>query len=239
MSFSSRLKIPALLFSLVCTSLFSSANALAAAPLLLQYPSLSQSTIAFRYADDLWTVARSGGPAERLTSVGAVNEGPFFSPDGSQIAYSARVHEISQVFVIPAAGGIPKRLTWHPLGSYAVGWTPDGKDVLFTSMRSSFRHFRRIFKAHADGSGMPEALPMPAAYEGTYSPDGSRFAYEPVTRWEEGWKRYHGGQNFPIWIVDLKTLEVEKIPSRNTTDTHPVWVDGGWRRARPGFALPL
>jgi tricorn protease len=224
MPFHSRLKIPALLFSLVCTPLFSSANALAAPPLLLQYPSLSQSTIAFRYADDLWTVARSGGPAERLTSVGAVNEGPFFSPDGSQIAYSARVHEISQVFVIPAAGGIPKRLTWHPLGSYAVGWTPDGKDVLFSSLRSSFRHFRRIFKAHADGSGMPEALPMPAAYEGTYSPDGSRFAYEPVTRWEEGWKRYHGGQNFPIWIVDLKTLEVDKIPSRNTTDTHPVWV---------------
>ena len=63
-----------------------------------------------------------------------------------------------------------------------------------------------------------------SAYAGSYSPDGQSFAYEPITRWEEGWKRYYGGQNFPIWIVNLKTFDLEKIPSNNTTDTRPVWV---------------
>ena len=49
-------------------------------PLLLRNPSLSQDNIAFRYADDIWTVSRQGGDAERLTSNGQVNAGPFYSP---------------------------------------------------------------------------------------------------------------------------------------------------------------
>ena len=39
-------------------------------PLLLTTPSLSQDKIAFLYADDIWTVSRQGGDAERLTSSG-------------------------------------------------------------------------------------------------------------------------------------------------------------------------
>ena len=204
---------------------FATSQAAPSAPaLLLRYPSLSQTTIAFRYADDIWTVSRNGGEAERLTSTGQVDDGPFFSPDGSQIAYSAHPHGVSDVYVIPAAGGVPRRITWHPSSSYAVGWTPDGKDVLFSSMMLSYRHFFRLFRAHSDGSGSPEALPLPAAFEGSYSPDGQSIAYESITRWQEAWKRYHGGQNFPIWIANLKTLDIEKIPSDNTTDTNPVWV---------------
>ena len=49
----------------------------AQAPLLLRNPSLSQDRIAFLYADDIWTVSRKGGEAERLTSDGEVNAGPY------------------------------------------------------------------------------------------------------------------------------------------------------------------
>jgi len=193
-------------------------------PLLLQNPSLSQTTVAFRYAGDIWTVPRAGGEAERLTSTAAVAEGPFFSPDGSMIAYSANLHGNTDVYVVPAAGGIPRRLTWNPAGNTAVGWSPDSKEILFSSMRASVRHYMRLFKVHADGTGSPEPLPLPAAYKGSLSPDGQSIAYEPVFRWEPDWKQYHGGQNFPIWIVNLKTLDLEKIPSSNTTDTDPVWI---------------
>lgn len=51
-----------------------------AASLLLRNPTLSQDRIAFLYADDIWTVPRQGGEARRLTSVGQVVDGPFFSP---------------------------------------------------------------------------------------------------------------------------------------------------------------
>ena len=208
-------------------ALFASVPAAFAAsnpPLLLQSPSLSQTSVAFRYAGDVWTVPRAGGEAQRLTSTAALFNGPYFSPDGTQIAYSANLHGNTDVYVVPTAGGIPRRLTWHSAGNFAIGWTPDGKGVLFASMRDSPRHYMRLFTVHADGSGTPEPLPLPAAFDGSFSPDGQSIAYEPVTRWESDWKYYRGGQNFPIWVVNLKTLDLEKIPSSNTTDTYPTWV---------------
>jgi tricorn protease len=192
-------------------------------PLLLRNPSLSQDKIAFRYADDIWTVSRQGGEAERLTSVGAVTDGPYFSPDGSQIAYTARQNGGRDVYVIAASGGIPRRITWHPGGSFVAGWSPDGKCVLINSGAASYRHYVRLFCVHADGSGVPEPLPVPSGYEGSFSPDGQSLAYQPFTKWQPAWKRYVGGQTTPIWIVNLKTLDLQKVPRENSNDSNPVW----------------
>jgi len=196
----------------------------AQAPLLLRTPSLSQNMIAFRYADDIWTVARQGGEAERLTSNGQVVAGPIFSPDGTWIAYSARLHGNADAYVIPASGGVPRRITWHPDGSAVVGWSPDGKDVLITSGAASYRHFLKLFRVHADGSGVPEPLPLPSGFQGSFSPDGQSIAYQPFTKWQPAWKRYVGGQTTPIWIVNLKTLDLVKVPRENSNDSNPVWV---------------
>src|SRR5664279_2532736 len=112
------------------------ASAWSATPLLLRNPALSQDKIAFLYADDIWVVAREGGEARRLTSAGSVVAGPYFSPDRTQIAYSARAHGLRDVYVVNAEGGVPRRLTWEPTGSLAAGWTPDGKEVLFASQHA-------------------------------------------------------------------------------------------------------
>lgn len=193
-------------------------------PLLLRNPSLSQDKIAFLYADDIWTVSRQGGEAERLTSNGHVVAGPFYSPDGSQIAYAAHLAGNTDVYVVPSAGGVPRRITWQPQGSLVVGWTPDGKNVLVASGALSYRHFLKLFLVHADGSGMPEPLPLPTGFEGSFSPDGQSIAYQPHTKWEPAWKYYVGGQTTPIWIVNLKTLDLVKVPRENSNDSTPVWV---------------
>jgi tricorn protease len=214
----------ATLFSTFASAQNSSAGAPSQPPLLLRYPSLSQNRIAFRYADDIWTVSRQGGEAERLTSNGKVTAGPFYSPDGAWIAYSANLRGNEDAYIVPAAGGVPRRVTWHPSGSSVVGWSPDGKDLLIVSMADSYRHFLRLFRVHADGSGLPEPLPLPSGEEGSFSPDGQSIAYQPITRWQEAWKRYAGGQTTPIWIVNLKTLDLVKVPRENSNDSNPVWV---------------
>jgi tricorn protease len=196
--------------SLVMLSGFVAAQT--SAPLLLRNPSLSQDKIAFLYADDIWTVSRQGGEAERLTSNGHVEVGPSFSPDGTQIAYSARLDGNTDVYIVAAGGGVPRRITWHPQGTAVVGWTHDSKDVLVTSSALSYRHFLKLFLVHADDSGMPEPLPLPAGSEGSFSPDGQSIAYNPITKWEPAWKRYVGGQTTPIWIVNLKTLDLQMVP---------------------------
>jgi tricorn protease len=218
-----RLALTLLALATLLPSVASAQSATDHSPLLLRSPSLSQDKIAFRYADDIWTVSRQGGEAERLTSNGKVAAGPFFSPDGSQIAYSARLNGNVDTYVMPATGGVPRRLTWHPAGSGVVGWTPDGKSLLVASSSLSYRHFLKLFTVHADGSGIPEPLPLPWAFEGSYSSDGQSLAYQPITKWQPAWKRYVGGQTTPIWIVNLKTLDLVKVPRDNSNDSNPVW----------------
>src|SRR5947209_10190799 len=81
---------------------------------LLRHPTVSRDSVAFEYAGDLWIVSRSGGQARRLTSTPNVETDPYFSPDGSQLAFTATVAGNTDVYVVPVSGGDPKRLTYHP-----------------------------------------------------------------------------------------------------------------------------
>ncbi len=200
-----------------------SASALAS-PLLLHNPSLSKDKIAFRYADDVWIVSRDGGEAQRLTSTASLTAGPFFSPDGSRIAYSANIHGNDDVYVISVDGGVPRRITYHPEQDGVVGWTPDGSQLLFLSGRTAFNDFARLFKISADGSGLPVEMPLPSADSGSLSADGKWIAYTPFNQWQVAWKRYRGGQTEPVWLVNLSTLDLVKVPRDNSNDKNPMWI---------------
>ncbi|HKY27108.1 MAG TPA: hypothetical protein VJM12_04100, partial [Pyrinomonadaceae bacterium] len=91
-----------------------SVTAFAQGTRLLRHPTVSRDRVAFAYAGDLWIVSRDGGEARRLTSTPGVETEPHFSPDGSQIAFTATVAGNTDVYVMPSAGGEPKRLTYHP-----------------------------------------------------------------------------------------------------------------------------
>src|SRR5437660_6693135 len=97
---------------LLCLSISTIANAQGTR--LLRHPTVSRDSIAFEYAGDLWIVARGGGQARRLTSTPGAETEPHFSPDGSQIAYTATIAGNTDVYMMPSAGGESKRLTYHP-----------------------------------------------------------------------------------------------------------------------------
>src|SRR5277367_2546596 len=122
---------------LFLSTLFQIAAAQSDAPLLLRYPAVSKTQIVFNYGGDLWTVARDGGDAHRLTSDIGSEALPYFSPDGSLIAFTGEYDGNRDVYVVPASGGVPRRLTFHPAEEYVLGWTPDGKNILFNSWGSS------------------------------------------------------------------------------------------------------
>ena len=191
------------------------------APLLLQRPTLSQTEIVFGYGGFLWSVPRDGGAARQLTTGGHESDA-VFSPDGNWIAFTANYDGNRDVYVIPAAGGEPRRLTWHPGQDGALGWTPDGKRVLFLSDRDAYADITRMYTVPMEG-GVAEVLPMWRAFEGGYSPDGEKIAYVPNFQWQQAWKRYRGGQTTPIYIVRLKDLQLEKVPRENSNDSKPTW----------------
>jgi tricorn protease len=192
--------------------------------LLLRKPALSRTQIVFSYAGDLWSVPREGGDAKRLTVGPGVETDPVFSPDGSMIAFTGEYDGNVDVFVMPASGGVPKRLTYHPGPDAAVGWTRDGKRVLFSSSRAIPNDGARLYTLPVEGGGLPEELPLPIAFEGSYSEDGSHLAYVPLFQWQEAWKRYRGGQTRKIWIANLADSSIVPIPRDNSNDFNPMWV---------------
>jgi tricorn protease len=196
----------------------------AQAPVLAQQPALSATQVVFVFAGDLWSVPRSGGEARRLTTGSGVESNPSFSPDGNWIAFTGQYDGNVDVFVMPAQGGIPRRLTWHPDADTALGWTRDGKRVLFSSTRTSYSRFRELFLVGLEG-GLEEKLPLPMGFEAAFSPGGDRLAYVPLSRAFAAWKRYRGGQATPIWIASLSNSQIEKIPRETSNDYCPMWVD--------------
>ncbi len=192
-------------------------------PLLLQKPTVSRTHVVFSYAGDLWIAPREGGEAHRLTVGLGIETDPAFSPDGSLIAFTGEYDGNVDVYVVPAAGGVPRRLTWHPDPDRVVGWTPDGKRILFRSPRHSFVRTNRLYAIPAEG-GFPEEIPLPMAEQGAFSPDGTRLAYTPLAPAFLTWKRYRGGRTSAIWIADLKDSRIEKIPRENSNDYYPMWV---------------
>src|SRR5947208_10904563 len=190
-------------------------------PLLWHSPTVSKNHVVFAYGGYLWSVPHDGGDARQLTTGG--HEGlPVFSPDGKWIAFTAMYDGNADVFVMPAEGGEPRRLTWHPAADIAVGWTPDGKRILFHSAREAYADFDRVYTVAAEG-GPAEVLPMWRAEDAWFSPDATRIAYVPNEVWQTSWKRYRGGQTTPIYIVRLSDLALEKVPRENSNDKHPVW----------------
>jgi tricorn protease len=193
---------------------------------LLSQPAISKTNIAFVYAGDLWIADIDGKSVRRLTTDEGVESNPVFSPDGTLIAFSAQYEGNTDVYVMPSAGGVPTRLTWHPGPDIVQGFTPDGSAVLFTSNRAVFTNrYSQLFTVPVKG-GIEQPLPIPNASKATYSPDGARMAYNPLSEAFTEWKHYRGGMNSVIWLFTFRDNSSEKIPQPEgrCNDVDPMWI---------------
>ncbi len=201
---------------------------------LLRYPDISATQIAFVHGGDIYIVAREGGTAQRLTSHEGQELYPKFSPDGRWIAFSAEYSGTRQVYVIPAAGGTPRQLTFYtdigelpPRGGtdYRVlDWTPDGQQILVRMNRMPYddRGGKPYLVPFA--GGMEKPLAVPETGGGSLSPDGQKYVYTPIDADWRGWKRYRGGRAPDIWIYDLAHDTSTRLTDFKGMDMQPSWV---------------
>ncbi|MGL6195521.1 MAG: S41 family peptidase, partial [Thermoguttaceae bacterium] len=202
---------------------------------LLRFPDIHRYDVVFVYGGDLWSVKTKGGIAKRLTAHEGLELFPKYSPDGKWIAFTGQYDGDEQVYVIPAEGGAPKQLTFYPAqgpfpprrgyDNIVYGWTPDGKYVLFRSLRDSngVTELGALYKVSVDG-GLPEKLPMPTAGAGDFSPDGKKIVYSPLFRDFRTWKRYEGGWAQYLAIFDLADYSFKKIAVSPRTERDPMWI---------------
>ena len=201
---------------------------------LMRFPDIHGDKIVFVYGGDLWLASSSGGRAQRITTHPGRELFPKFSPDGKWIAFTGQYDGNFNVYVMPAEGGQPKQLTFYQGGAQplsdrmgihdeVVSWFPDSKRIVFLSRRDASNGWtKRLYSVSIDG-GWPEPLPIDQGGLISFSPDGTKIAYNIIFRNFRTWKRYTGGLAQSITIYDLKNNTSEDLPHTEWTDTFPMW----------------
>ncbi|MEM7227984.1 MAG: PDZ domain-containing protein [Planctomycetota bacterium] len=189
---------------------------------MIRYPDVSSSRIVFVYANDLWTVDRSGGLAMPLASPPGLETFPRFSPDGEHVAFVGNYDGGRDIYTMPVMGGVPERVTHHPANELFNGWVGDDQLLFASNGMSGLGRAPRLFTVAADG-GLPEAVPVPYGAVGAISGDGTWLAYTPHTRDQRTWKRYRGGMATDIWLFNLDDHTSKQITTWDGTDSQPMW----------------
>jgi tricorn protease len=188
-----------------------------------RYATVAGRRIVFVCEDDLWSAPLEGGTAVRLTATPGECSMPRLSPDGSTIAFVATDEGHPELYVMPAQGGRPTRLTYLGATNSAVcAWSRDGSEIFFISNPNAwYLRETRGFAVSAAG-GMPRELalgPMKSVFPG---PDGAfvlgRNENDPAR-----WKRYRGGTSGEVWI-DRGQSTFEKMALPNGNPVWPMWI---------------
>mgnify|MGYP000651635432 CR=1 FL=1 len=202
---------------------------------LMRFPAISGDRIVFSYGGDLYTTAVNGGIAQRLTAHIGYEMFARFSPDGKTIAFTGQYDGNTEIYTIPSSGGTPQRLTYTATvereevsdrmgpNNITMGWTPDGKNIIYRSRSQSFNSFIGQLYLVSSGGGLSEQLPLSEAGFCSYSPDGTKLAFNRVFREFRTWKYYTGGMADDIWVMDIKSGKIENITSNPHQDIIPMW----------------
>ena len=202
---------------------------------LLRFPTTNGTQIVFCYAGELYTVGKDGGTARRLTSGPGYTSFARFSPDGTQIAFTSHYDGNTEVYVMPAEGGTPKRLTTSAtLGrddvsdrmgpnNIVMAWENTKPLVVFRSRMKSFNDFIGSLFAVGLDAELPQQVPVPRGGFVSFSPDDSKMAFNRVFREFRTWKHYRGGMADDIWIYDFNTGATENLTNNPAQDICPMW----------------
>lgn len=201
---------------------------------LLRFPSTNGNEVVFSYAGDLYKAPLSGGVAQHLTSHPGYEMFARFSPDGKEIAFTGQYDGSTEVYVMLAEGGTPKRVTYTATNSrdnladrmgpnnVVMGWTPDGKSIVYRN-RISDGFVGKLYTVSPEG-GLSKQIPLPEGGFCCYSPDGKKLAYNRVFREFRAWKYYKGGMADDIWIYDPAAAKVENVTNNVAQDVFPMWI---------------
>jgi TolB protein len=139
------------------------------------------SSIAFesdREPAGIWIMRADGSNQHPLVTLPAFDlaSGITFSPDGSKIAFSARVDGAIAVFVADSDGSHAHRLRNNPLGEDRPSWSPDGSKIAFEG-RVEIGDLH-IFAIGPDGAALQQLTSDAFDVNPHWSPDGTQITFD-------------------------------------------------------------
>ncbi|MFI5386927.1 MAG: S41 family peptidase, partial [Fimbriimonadales bacterium] len=170
---------------------------------------------------DLWIGDLTTRKAMRITRDVGTEMDARFSPDGTMIAYDGELDGVPEIYVMPTAGGAPKRLTYMNDFTRMVTWKDDHTIVFLAYLYPASAP--TLFSIDVNG-GEPVRLPLEFASTATFAPDGNRFVFSRYQRYSNAWFRYQGGLKNPVWTGNLKNLNFKQIYEGSGSCEFPTWL---------------
>ena len=194
-----------------------------------QYPSARGDVLVFASEGDLWRTGREGGSAIRLTNHPAEETDAHVSPDGTMVAFTASYDSEQDVYVMPVAGGTPRRLTFEGGLLRTVGWTPDGR-VIYSSRLTGGGHGEILYTIAPTG-GEASPIPLWRANDATYGADGTTLFFSRrglTARARDHAVLYRGGGMAQLWRWDGGAADeaVQLLPDFGAPIRFPMAADG-------------
>lgn len=188
-----------------------------------RFPAIYGAKIVFVSEDDLWIVDAAGGVARRLTSNLGTITSPYFSPDGDTLAFTGREEGNNEVYTMPSDGGPIRRVTYLGCNSIVLGWTPDGKYILFSTDSGLSRDRVGYVQAVSPTGGLPKSWPVGPAMSISIA-TGNRTVLGRNNNDPARWKRYRGGQAGDLWIDDRGEGEFHRLIELAGNIARPMWI---------------
>ncbi len=188
---------------------------------LMQRPDIADDgRIVFTYEDDLWMLHPGRAAAVRITSHPGREASAKFSPDGTMLAFIASYDGSANLYVMPATGGEPQRLTWSPTGVAIMDWSADGRwiYVVMTARRKPELH--RIPAA----GGAAVRVPIGETWEAAVAPDGNTIVCTPSNADRMNWRHYRGGRQPDLFLTTSGGGGFERITDWEGYDCFPVYM---------------
>ncbi len=156
---------------------------------------------------------------------------PVWSNDGKSIAFASNRYGNFDVFIVPADGGEPRRLTWHSANEYPYAFSADGKSVIFGGIRQDAAAHRQfpsdsqpeVYSVPVAGGKVDQVWTFPAE-DIKISRDGNYWVYHDKKGGENAWRKHHTSSIArDIWIYDQKADKHTMITSFRGEDRNPVF----------------
>jgi tricorn protease len=182
-------------------------------------PALQGEHIYFVAEGDLWRTPAQGGDAQRLTTHPGQESQPAVSPDGRWLAFTGQYDGGTEIYLMPVAGGSPRRLTWEGGGMRIWGFSAAG-EVVYTSLDA--RPGAQLFALDAK-TGQRRQLPVAQASDGAISADGKTLYFSRSGLRGDNARQYRGGALSRLWMLDLSgTAEARPLLAEGNNDKRPM-----------------